>query len=41
MLGRDAKSHIHLIGIMASDGNQALMKMQIEKMVTPVMDELA
>ncbi len=39
--GVDAKSHIHLIGIMASDGNQALMKMQIEKMVTPVMDELA
>ncbi|MBI5640608.1 MAG: response regulator [Nitrospirae bacterium] len=39
--GVDAKSHFHLIGIMASDGNQALMKMQVEKMVSPIMDELA
>ena len=39
--GVDAKSHFHIIGIMANDGNQALMKMQIEKMVPAVMDELA
>ncbi|MEW6110330.1 MAG: response regulator [Nitrospirota bacterium] len=38
--GVDAKSHFHLIGIMAADGNQALMKMQIEKMVPEVMAEL-
>lgn len=39
--GTDAKSHFHLIGIMANEGNQALMKMQIEKMVPAVMEELA
>ena len=39
--GTDAKVHFHLIGIMAQDGNQALMKMQIEKMVPLVMQELA
>jgi predicted regulator of Ras-like GTPase activity (Roadblock/LC7/MglB family) len=39
--GVDSKSHFHLIGIMAADGNQALMKMQVEKMVPAVMDELA
>ena len=39
--GVDSKVHFHLIGIMAADGNQALMKMQIEKMVPPVMEELA
>jgi predicted regulator of Ras-like GTPase activity (Roadblock/LC7/MglB family) len=39
--GVDAKSHFHLIGIMAADGNQALMKMQIEKIVPAVMEELA
>ncbi len=38
--GVDAKSHFHLIGIIAADGNQALMKMQIEKIVPAVMDEL-
>ncbi len=38
--GVDSKSHIHIIGIMASDGNQALMKMQMEKMVAPMMEEL-
>ncbi|MBI5074581.1 MAG: response regulator [Nitrospirae bacterium] len=39
--GVDAKSHFHLIGVMAADGNQALMKMQIEKMVPAIMEELA
>lgn len=39
--GTDAKSHFHLIGIMANDGNQALMKMQIDKLVPAVMAELA
>jgi CheY-like chemotaxis protein len=39
--GVDAKAHVHLIGIMAGDGNQALMKMQIEKMVPAVVDEVA
>jgi CheY-like chemotaxis protein/predicted regulator of Ras-like GTPase activity (Roadblock/LC7/MglB family) len=39
--GVDSKSHFHIIGIMASDGNQALMKMQMDKMVPAVMDELA
>lgn len=39
--GIDAKSHVHFIGILSSDGNQALMKMQMEKMVPPVMDELS
>ncbi|MBI5549596.1 MAG: response regulator [Deltaproteobacteria bacterium] len=39
--GTDAKAHLHIIGILAADGNQALMKMQIEKMVGPVIDEVA
>lgn len=39
--GTEAKSHFHLIGIMAHDGNQALMKMQIDKLVPEVMAELA
>ncbi len=38
--GTDAKVHFHLIGILAADGNQALMKMQMEKMVPAVMGEL-
>ncbi len=38
--GTDAKAHFHIIGIMAADGNQALMKMQIEKMVPAVLEEL-
>ncbi len=39
--GVEAKAHFHLIGVMTADGNQALMKMQIEKMLAPVMAELA
>lgn len=38
--GTEAKSHFHLIGIMAHDGNQALMKMQIDKIVPSVMAEI-
>lgn len=39
--GTDAKVHFHVIGILTSDGNQSLMKMQIEKMIPAVMAELA
>ncbi len=39
--GTDAPAHFHVIGVLSSDGNQALMKMQIEKMVPGVMTELA
>ncbi len=39
--GVDAPVHFHLISILAADGNQALMKMQIEKLVAPIMQELA
>ncbi len=39
--GTDAKAHFHVTGIMSNDGNQALMKMQIEKMVPHVISELA
>lgn len=39
--GVDEKVHFHIISIMAQDGNQALMKMQVEKMMPAVMEELA
>ena len=38
--GVQAKVHFHMIGIMAADGNQALMKMQIEKALPAIMEEL-
>lgn len=38
--GTAAKVHFHMIGIMAADGNQALMKMQIEKAIPEIMNEL-
>jgi len=38
--GVDEKVHFHVISIMAQDGNQALMKMQVEKMIPAVMEEL-
>jgi predicted regulator of Ras-like GTPase activity (Roadblock/LC7/MglB family) len=38
--GVDAKVHIHAIGILEADGNQALMKMQLEKMIPAVVEEL-
>jgi CheY-like chemotaxis protein len=39
--GVDSKAHFHVIAIMSHDGNQALMKMQMEKMVPVVMAEAA
>ncbi len=39
--GTAEKAHFHVIGIMAHDGNQALMKMQMDKMVPAVMAEIA
>jgi len=39
--GVDSKAHFHQIGILASDGNQALMKMQMEKVEPQIMNELA
>ncbi len=38
--GVKAKTHTHFIGILAADGNQALMKMTLDKMSGPVVDEL-
>ncbi len=38
--GPEAKVHIHTIGILSSDGNQALMKMQLEKMMPSLIAEL-
>ncbi|MEW6365524.1 MAG: response regulator [Acidobacteriota bacterium] len=39
--GTDAKVHFHVIAVLAADGNQALMKMQIDKLISPAMAELA
>jgi CheY-like chemotaxis protein/predicted regulator of Ras-like GTPase activity (Roadblock/LC7/MglB family) len=39
--GKNAKIHFHLIGIVATDGNAALMKMLLEKSVEPIMAELS
>lgn len=39
--GVDAMVHFHVIGILTGDGNQALMKMQIEKIIPKIMAELA
>lgn len=38
--GVNSKTHFHLISVLANDGNQALMKMQIEKLVPAIMAEL-
>jgi predicted regulator of Ras-like GTPase activity (Roadblock/LC7/MglB family) len=38
--GVNAKVHFHTIAILSADGNQALMKMQLEKMMPAVMAEL-
>lgn len=38
--GVDATVHFHVIGILSADGNQALMKMQFDKMIPQVMEEL-
>jgi len=39
--GVDAKAHFHTLGILDADGNQALMKMNIQKMLPKIMKELA
>ena len=39
--GVDAAVHFHLIGILSGDGNQALMKLQFDKMIPAIMHELA
>ncbi|NTV12851.1 MAG: hypothetical protein HGA96_02785 [Desulfobulbaceae bacterium] len=39
--GIKAKVHYHVIAIFSADGNQALAKMEMEKMIPLVMEELA
>lgn len=39
--GVEAKVHFHVIVIVAADGNQALIKMELEKMMEPVLAELS
>ena len=39
--GVNSKSHFHLIAIVSQDGNQALIKMELNKMLEPIMTELA
>jgi len=39
--GVQARVHYHVITIFSADGNQALAKMEMEKMIPLVMDELA
>lgn len=39
--GVDAPVHFHLITILSKDGNQALAKMQLDKMIPVIMDELS
>lgn len=38
--GVEAKTHFHVIGILSANGNQALMKMQLEKMMPRIMEEI-
>lgn len=39
--GVDSPVHFHLITILSQDGNQALAKMQLDKMIPVIMDELS
>lgn len=39
--GVDAPVHFHLIAVLSEDGNQALAKMQLDKMIPKIMDELS
>ena len=39
--GVQAKEHFHIISIIAIDGNVALMKMNMEKLVPSITDELS
>lgn len=38
--GAKSRVHFHVLSVVAADGNQALAKMKMERMVQPVMDEL-
>ena len=38
--GVNAKVHFHIIGVLSADGNQALMKMQMDKIIPAVLNEL-
>ena len=39
--GVDEKAHFHMIGILSTGGNQALMKLQMNKMIPTIMEELS
>jgi len=39
--GEDARAHIHVFAIFEKDGNQALAKMALKKLVPQIVDELA
>jgi hypothetical protein len=39
--GVDAAVHFHLIAVLTKDGNQALAKMQLDKMIPKIMKELS
>ncbi len=39
--GVDAKVHFHLITVLGAEGNQALVKMTHNKILGPIMEELA
>ena len=38
--GVESEVHFHMIGVMSADGNQALLKMQLGKLVPQIMKEL-
>ena len=38
--GEDARTHIHVFVILESDGNQALAKMELNKTIPAIVDEL-
>ncbi len=39
--GVDAKVHFHLIGVVSHEGNEALMNMQMKRLIEPILNELA
>ena len=38
--GVESKSHVHIITVLAPDGNQALVKMNMEKIGSGIADEI-
>lgn len=38
--GKDARSHFHIIGVLEARGNQALMRLKLDKMIPKIMEEL-